>query len=120
MCFKSFVSFLLVLKLFLLSFFIFVFREEVVWGVGGRRVGVDAFRVGVGVCGSVCGLWVPVGRVSVRLRVSAWHAGAWARVCVGLRAVFLLNFFLFLSNSIVYSSHARHVSIWCDCFCVVR
>ena len=25
-----------------------------------------------------------------------------------------------VSNSIVYSSHARHVSIWCDCFCVVR
>ena len=25
-----------------------------------------------------------------------------------------------LSNSIVYSSHARHVSIWCDCSCVVR
>ena len=25
-----------------------------------------------------------------------------------------------VSNSIVYSSHARHVSIWCDCSCVVR
>ena len=29
-------------------------------------------------------------------------------------------FNLFLSNSIVYSSHARHVSIWCDCSCAVR
>ena len=25
-----------------------------------------------------------------------------------------------VSNAIVCSSHARHVSIWCDCFCVVR
>ena len=25
-----------------------------------------------------------------------------------------------MSNSIVYYSHARHVSIWCDCSCVVR
>ena len=28
--------------------------------------------------------------------------------------------FAFLSNSIMYSSHARHVSIWCDCSYVVR
>ena len=33
---------------------------------------------------------------------------------------FFFLLFLFLSNSIMYSSHARHVSIWCDCCCVVR
>ena len=42
---------------------------------------------------------------------------------LSMRNALKLNYFFLqkkVSNSIMYSSHARHVSIWCDCSYVVR